>query len=700
MCACAVLTKKSQTRKPKKEPTLVLRSVPNGEIPRLFEGPPSYDKCISPTDGLPNGLNSKNRPNGTKTTVHVKALVHHDSSDNEEKETVAKEKTVIEKPKAVPNGHVSSIVGANLPGHAEVVHENESFDIHGDRTCRKDADVNDNYLKHEKQIEDELETSQNDIRNYVLAEQAKGLQYKTSCCKRPPYATSIYGGGEKVEDDMFDEPKMHYLKVSDHEDSLSGIDISENELEKSYEADEEMSLPGTLERHIRERSPIVAEIVIPEDEVETKQDSKSYLETLADILLTEQGDNVAQEEKVVLKTANGEDIVAFFEDSPNDIRNMIAHYLKKRKLSCVLLSPSNFHYVMHASDSLELKQLTSHCYEFLDENPQFDQRSLVMSCVPCQKKIATRNDENVKVMKGTATLRPSPHFCVAFSRQEAQRTNIDVIDINTGCEIYARETKRPFLCERGFSCCGVHYSDCPYIFVSGGKQKHSKHVWRYDVIVSEWKKMPYMIHGRSYHSMVAFNDCAIYVIGGAEVDCIEEFNLDNKKWTECTRLNFPVESSTCAVYEKKIYIFGDSGSVAGVQCFTPSSNNLETLHPLPCPVGEGHAVVFRDKVFIVTGRGQIVCFEPVTGLSYLGACQPVIRSKFCLYVFNDKIYITGGRLEEESPEKESEYNYRYNMSTDAWTRTRKLPRRFPVRTFCDVHIQRRCPVVPFDKMKL
>ena len=181
--------------------------------------------------------------------------------------------------------------------------------------------------------------------------------------------------------------------------------------------------------------------------------------------------------------------------------------------------------------------------------------------------------------------------------------------------------------------------------------------------------MPTMIHGRSYHSMVAFNGQTIYVIGGTEVSCIEEFNLDSNKWKECTGLNFPVGSTACAVYKKKIYIFGDKDSVAEVQCFTPSSNTVETLHSLPSMVGEGHAVVFRGKIFIVTGQGQMVYFDPVTGSSCLGASQPVIRSEFCLFVKYNKIYISGGRLVEEGPEKDSENDYRYNMSTDAWTRT-------------------------------
>lgn len=701
MSACeVVLTKGNQARKTKKEPTLVLRSIPNGEIPRLTEGPPSYDKCVSAaaltTHNLQNGLSIKNRPNGTKTTVT--ALVHHDSSDNEEKETTVKDKVDTQPLKIIPNGHMSSVTtGENIPEHGEIELEIEAIDIHGDRTYHKDVDVNDNYLKQEKQTKDEIEISQteNDIRNYVIAEQAKGIQYKTASYKRPPYASLVYGASE-TEDDLSDDPKLNFLKVSDHEDSLSGIDMSETEMYKSYEADEELSLPGTLDGHKREPSPVLTENIVTEDKSWIKQDTWPYLETLADILL----ENEVPDDTDALKTKNGDDIVAFFADAPEDVRNMIAHYLKKRRLSYVLLTPSNLHYALHASDVLELKPLTSHCYEFLDENPQFDQKSLVMSCDSCQNVIRTRNQEKVTVMKATASKQSNPHFCIAFSRQEAQRTNIDVIDINTGSEIYTRDTKRPFLCDRGFSCYSVHFNDCPYVFVSGGKNKHSKQMWRYDVIVSEWKRMPSMIHGRSYHSMISFNDCAIYVIGGTEVDCIEEFCLDTKKWSECTRLNSPVESSACAVYEKKIYIFGGDDSVGSVQCFTPSANTMETLHPLPCPVVEGHAVVFRDKIFIVSGQGQMVYFEPVTGLSYLGAYQPVIRSKFCLFVKYDKIYITGGRLEEKSPEKESEYNYRYNMSTDAWTRTRKVPGRFPVRTFCDVHIQRRCPVVPFDKIKI
>lgn len=690
MMSCEVLVREEcKKRSTKREPTLVLRSVPNGEVSFFSQKPPSYDKCISPTartKELPNGLSNKTK--GTETIV--KALVHHDSCDNEEKGTLGKEKAEAQPIEKIPHGHVTPIPNReNMPENAEIELEVESIDIHGDRTNHKDTDVNDNYLTQEKQIQDEIDIArtENDIRNYVISEQAKGIQYKNSF-KRPPYASLIYAA-----DEIETEPKMHYLKVSDCEDSLSGIDLSESELDSDYEGNAELFLPGTLDR--LERGPYMYEDLATEEETLRKQE-KPYIELLADILL---GNDVPRD-MPTYKTKNGDDIVAFLADAPQDIRNIIVHYLKKKKLSCVLLDSANFHYVLHTGDDLDLPQLVSHCFEYLDENPQFDQKSLVMGCDSCQNVIRTRNVEKATTVKSATSRCSVPHFCIAFSRKEAQRTNIEVIDINTGSEIYSRDTRRPFLCERGFSCLGMHYSDCPYIFVGGGKHKHSKQLWRYDVIVSEWKKMPNMIHGRSYQSMISFNDCAIYVIGGSEVDCIEEFSLDTKKWRECATLNFPVESGACAVYDKKIYIFGSNDSVGRVQCFTPSLNRVETLHPLPCPVMEGHAVVFQDKIFIVSGQGKVVYFEPVTGLSYLGAYQPVIRSNFCLFVNKDKLYITGGRLDEESPDVESEYNYRYNMSTDAWTRTRKLPRRFRVHAYCDIHLQRRCPIVPFDKMKI
>ena len=709
MSACAVLTKENKPKtKKKKEPTLVLRSTTKPGFRQDSDGPPSYDKCVASvslkTDGLPNGFVIKDKPNGTCTRTTVTALVHHDSCDIEDtdvKDHVHSEsvptKTIEYNDENVAHGKIGK-TDENLAEQTEIDIDNEAIDIHGPRTLdHKHADHNDNYIKHGKQFEDPTETcqSEHDLRNYVLLEQAKGFQYKNSL-KRPAYASSVYDKKE-TEDDFSDEQKMHYLKTSDHEGSLSGIDLSENEFEKGYEEDADFSVYCSPLRQQHEQSPVPFEYLNPvrEEYSPVTHDTRNAIEKLADALLAEE----VPVDDLGVKDSKEEEVVAFLADAPQMVRNMIAAYLKSKKLSCVLVSPSNFHYAYHTSVALEQRPLTSHCYEFLDENPQFDQKSLVVNCEPCQVQIATRNRERAKVVEATCSRRSNPHFCIAFSREDAQRTNIDVIDINSGNEIYARGSKRPFLCERGFSCCSVHYSECPYVYVGGGKHKHSKQVWRYDVIVSEWKKMPNMIHGRAYHSMVGFNDSAIYVIGGEDTDCIEEFSLDSRKWSECTQLNFPVASGACAVYEKKIYIFGGDPSVGRVQCFTPASNKIEPLHPLPCPVVEGHAVVFQDKIFIVSGQGQLVYFEPVTGLSYTGASQPVIRSRFCLFTSYDKIYITGGQLQEESPEEESEYNYRYNMSTNAWTRTRKLPRRFPVRTFCDVHIQRRCPVVPFDKLK-
>ena len=705
MSACAVLTKENKPKtKKKKETTLVLRSTTKPGFRQDSDGPPSYEKCLASvtlkTDGLPNGFVIKDKPNGTKTTVT--ALVHHDSCDIEDDDTKGyiNSESVPTKTVEYDDEKVAYIktdkTNEKFAEQTEIEIDNEAIDIHGARVSdHKHADHNDNYIRHGKQFEDKSETlqSDNDLRNYVLLEQAKGLQYKNSL-KRPAYASLVYDKNE-TEGDSFDEQKMHFLKTSDHEGSLSGLDMSENEFEKGYEEDADFSVFCSPERPQHEQSPVLYESQVREEYSPVKQDTRHVIEKLADALLAgEVPDDVFD-----VKDSKEEEVAAFLSDAPQPVRNMIAAYLKSKKLSCVLVSPSNFHYAYHTSAVLELKQLTSHCYEFLDENPQFDQKSLVVNCEPCQAQIATRNRERAKVMEATCSKRSNPHFCIAFSREDAQRTNIDVIDINSGNEIYARGSKRPFLCDRGFSCCSVHYSDCPYVYVSGGKHKYSKQVWRYDVIVSEWKKISNMIHGRAYHSMVGFNDSAIFVIGGEETDCIEEYSLDSRKWSESAHLNFPVESGACAVYEKKIYIFGGDPSVGRVQCFTPSSNKIESLHPLPCPVVDGHAVVFQDKIFIVSGEGQLVYFEPVTGLSYTGASQPVIRNKFCLFTSYDKIYITGGRLQEESPEEESEYNYRYNMSTNAWTRTRKLPRRFPVRTFCDVHIQRRCPVVPFDKLK-
>ena len=737
MSACEVLTKpsKGRTRKAKKEPVLVLRS---GLTQDSSEEPPAYEKLVFPvlpgTGSLPNGHCVKNRPNGTLTTVT--ALVHNDSIDD----LPEKLKPEVDKPfdksqENIPNGHVprekveknvrereydidltvakgQTIVpnGHVLQQNAEELYsENEAIDIHGSRTTQKDTDVNDNYLKQEHQTDEEilLEISELEfeLRDYVLTEQAKGLQTKTSSYRRPDYAAQIYGATENPTD-LVHDPRMMCLKA-DHEGSLSGIDFSEAEHEQSYEADDELFYPDALQCNPMEQIVVEPDTIVNGDDMLDSEGSRvssrppvqnaistrvSFLENLAEILL---GNEEPDE-----KDSSEDDIVAFLADAPDKVKCMIAHYLKLRKLSCVLVSTSNFHYALHSSASLELPQLTSHCYEFLDENPQFDQRSLVNNCEKCQSLVATRNQETVRTKEATQSRLSSPHFCIAFSRVEPQRTHIEVIDINAGHEIYSRDSRRSFLCDRGFACCSAHYRDCPYVFVSGGRHKHSRQMWRYDVIVSEWKKVASMIHGRSYHSMVSYNDCAIYVIGGDDVACIEEYSLETKRWSECARLVSPVESPACAVFEKKIYIFGGSESVGRVQCFTPRANKMETLHPLPCPIIDGHAVVFRDKIFVFSGQGQVASFEPVTGLSYICASQPIIRSKFCLFVNKDKVYITGGRLEAESPDEESEYNYRYNLSTNAWTRTRKLPKKLAVRTFCDVHIQRRCPVVPFDKMKI
>lgn len=686
MSACEVLMEKSKPRKAKKEPTLILRSVLEGGIQKNTEDTLSSHKRIASvtlnTDGLSNRFALKNNPLGTATSI--KSLVHHNPYDNEKRETATDSKDVTELGNkiSIHEFDPSPKTDEYILQAAESEEDYESVDSHGNRI---NAYKFTNYIEQEKKTEEGKIISQtdNDLRNYVLTEQAKGFQCKNSL-KRPHYASLVYGHNEVEGGESSDEPKMHFLKAPDHEGSLSGIDNSEVEIDRNHEEDEAFSSLGC---HEDQHSLVMSETTRKKDQTAHKN--------LVDALLSEK-----VETRSIHHTGSKEDeAAAFLADAPQNVRKMIADYLISKKLSYVLVSPSNFHYSFHASTVLELKQLTGHCYEFLDENPEFDQKSLVLNCELCLGLIANRNSERSKVLKVTASRKSNPHFCVAFSRQEARRTNIYVIDINTGVEIYTRETKRPFLCERGFICCCVNYRECPYVFVSGGKHKLSRQMWRYDVIVSKWQRVSSMIHGRSYHSMVALNDGTLYAIGGEEVNCTEKYSLDDKKWRECSKLNFPVVSGTCVRYEKKIYIFSGDTSVGRVQCFTPAFDKIETLHPLPCPVVEAHAVVFQDKIYIVSGDGQVICFEPVTGMSYMGASQPVIRSKFCLFTCYDKIYITGGRLKEESCDQKSEYNYRFNMSTNAWTRTRKLQGRFLVRTFCDMQMPQRCPVVPFDKMK-
>ena len=393
------------------------------------------------------------------------------------------------------------------------------------------------------------------------------------------------------------------------------------------------------------------------------------------------------------------DLIAFIKEGVGDARGMMASYLSTGNVSTIILTPDNFHLFLHVAISLNLKQLKRFCIRHFFSCDDPDVINVNGNC-SCLSELRYEAQKGFHRSLSTVSVNDEntlPEYYIAFSKTQRSQEKVTVVVINMSAKrnVLQRIIDKPL--GKGFACCSVELKESPFIFISGGGNKRLDQFWKYDVIGSKWDKKNKLVHGRSSHSMAAC-DNSLFVFGGKEVSCIEKYDIKEKKWKDVAFLATPVHMAVSILYDKKVYIFGGktlAGPVSTVQCFDTQTNKVEKLQDLPCPIFNGQAVVINDNIYIASGQGHMIFFEPRLGVSDLCSKQPIRREQFGMFAKNERVYIAGGEIVKED-ETENNPQYRYDPEDDSWVEKCELNMFYPVYASCIIQYPKKCPVIPFD----
>ena len=394
------------------------------------------------------------------------------------------------------------------------------------------------------------------------------------------------------------------------------------------------------------------------------------------------------------------DLITFIKEGSGRNRSMMASYLSTGRLSDIILTPENFHLFLHVAITLGLRQLKGFCIKHYFERAEPEDLNITGNCT-CMSEIRYELQKGFRRSLSVASEDNAlPEYYIAFSKtrksqKSQEKVTVVVINMTAKRNVLQRVIEKPL--GKGFACCSVELKDSPFIFISGGENRRLDQFWKYDVIGNRWDKQTKLIHGRSSHLMTAC-DNSLYVIGGKEVSCIEKYDVKEKKWKDVAFLATPVHMAISVLHDRLIYIFGGktlSGPVSTVQRFDILTNTVERLQDLPCPVYDGQAVIVSDYIYIASGQGHMIFFEPSSGVSNLCSNQPIRRERFGMFVKNDRVYMAGGEVAEED-KTENNPQYRYDPDDDCWVEKYELNMCYPVYASCIIRYPKKCPIIPFD----
>lgn len=401
------------------------------------------------------------------------------------------------------------------------------------------------------------------------------------------------------------------------------------------------------------------------------------------------------------------DVLAYMQQVRPETQTEIAHYLSSGSLEHVKLTMDNIHNFYHVAAVLRLKQLREHCVTFCKQSNQVELLAKFEGCM-CHEEIHTESSSGYQrshsIISNPDDNDP-PQYYIAFSQKltkdesQKRKSKVVVIDMSKRRIVYSHEVEKLRSFGEGFRCCSFEVKGTPFIAVSGGDGKSSNLTMKYDIILGRWEKCAKMLHGRSHHMMLSAGNGSLFVLGGSETSCIEQYDVKSNKWFERASLETHVVSSACEVYKNKIYVFGGktpAGMVSITQSYDVENHVIERLQDLPCAFDGGRAAVLKDKIYIATFQGHMVEFNTDTGDSTLCTQQPIPRKQFGVFAKSDRIYLVGGvPCNEDCAEHTPQY--RYNPEKDLWVEKRSMSNRFPVFTSCAISFEKKCCIIPFDE---
>lgn len=200
------------------------------------------------------------------------------------------------------------------------------------------------------------------------------------------------------------------------------------------------------------------------------------------------------------------------------------------------------------------------------------------------------------------------------------------------------------------------------VYLSGGKTSNadvSAKMIKFDGRTNEWTDVVTLpVQCIMYHNMTIVSK-GIYIIGGfskikdqvavsSKIYCYD-ITTDNLK--ESGSLIYPVHTSTTAVCNGKIIIFGGFASfpvvqgysaVVKVQCFDPRYSTTTVVTDLPALLGS-KTVGFDDYILLVTPMGKVlkVSLEEKT-YDEIGEIPNFSRGRFEVIKQNESLFLIGG----------------------------------------------------------
>lgn len=437
---------------------------------------------------------------------------------------------------------------------------------------------------------------------------------------------------------------------------------------------------------------------------------RQYLQQLSDRLMefTEMGEVTDEIDGEGIAPDVNIPIITYLKDVKTNTRSDVAHYLSTGDLEYANLNLTNLHDFYHVASLLRLRQLRDHCERFCSKH---DLELVLSSFEGCDcrlqiNKISASGYKRLESVHLRHHQTDLPQYYIVFTGAERaneardkRKVNVKVIDVFDKSDVYKCEVKKLRNFGDGFSCCSCEIKESPFVFVSGGTGKSSHAVYKYDVILGRWDKRAQLLHGRSFHMMVSFGSDSIFVVGGKEVPCIEEYSIRRNKWCERSFLVTHVTSAVCMIYQTKIYIFGgktSAGPVSTVQCYDINARVTSQCQELPCSFEGGQAVLAKDRIFIATDQSHVICFDPEKQGSWLCSHAPVQRAHFGMFYKNDRIYVVGGVTGDGKVTTEVLPYYRYNYEKDTWAVEREHCHEFPVHASCVINYPSTCFLIPFD----
>ena len=168
---------------------------------------------------------------------------------------------------------------------------------------------------------------------------------------------------------------------------------------------------------------------------------------------------------------------------------------------------------------------------------------------------------------------------------------------------------------------------------------------------------------RHENGFVAYNG-KLYLIGGRSPKPVQIYDPDTNSWSDGASPGFQMHHFQAVVYNDLIYVIGaytgvccdgESG-ISHVWTYNPQTNQWNQSHEIPSNRRRGStgAVVHNNKIYIIGGieggHGSAATpydwfdeYDPATGEWRVMPNAPRVRDHFHAVLYNNKIYLTGGR---------------------------------------------------------